>query len=351
MPTSRNSNKKLFSFGAGFLSLAFVTFLILGTRTNEFFGGLNYFTAQVFVWLLRLLGIAAQQTNDLVSYDNFQVQVITECSALYLGVLFCCFVIAFPSTCKEKGWGIILGLTVLFLTNQVRLVSLFLVGIFYHSFFNEAHIYLGQVLMIGATFFLSLAYVHIVAAKGRIEKKLPADDYPSSLFLNLKSLGQGMHHRRQSLYKFALRFLFFGIPLFWIWSLVYRQYLDATRHIALLLLATWGFSIESVRHVQEVHLQAYNIVTFISLLFAASAESIQRKIIMAAVGITGLWLIHVFMEICFFLIISKPQGITYSIWLLLNMVGQYMYPFIFWFCLTWFGNNKLNQGSFQKINE
>ena len=63
-------------------------------------------------------------------------------------------VLAFPARVKAKRWGIAIGVPALTLLNLVRIVSLYVIGVHFHSLFEAAHLGVWQTVFILATIVL-----------------------------------------------------------------------------------------------------------------------------------------------------------------------------------------------------
>jgi exosortase/archaeosortase len=83
------------------------TFLALQTLTVCFpetaFAPLNRHTAWMAARLLTLCGLPPVLQGNLLGRGSFTVEVVTECSAFYMGILFLSFVVAVPANPAERG--------------------------------------------------------------------------------------------------------------------------------------------------------------------------------------------------------------------------------------------------------
>ena len=108
----------------------------------------NAFTASATGFLLGLLGINIQVVGTVVSSPDFSMMIIDICTGIVpMGILISA-VLAYPSTVRQKGEGIALGILVLFVLNFIRMVSLFLIGTYLPGAFDTAHYIVWQSLMI-----------------------------------------------------------------------------------------------------------------------------------------------------------------------------------------------------------
>lgn len=88
---------------------------------------------------LWLLGYETSVDYTLVTTEGFAVQIAHGCDAIQICALYSSAVLAFPSPLRPKLRGLFLGITWLQLLNQVRIVSLVLIGRYHPSIFQSAH--------------------------------------------------------------------------------------------------------------------------------------------------------------------------------------------------------------------
>ena len=110
-------------------------------------------------FILRLLGNNTHVIDQIISSDTFRLEVIPSCTGMYLLSVYLSGVIAYPSRWSTKLIGFILGLIGIFVTNTIRLVSLFFVGIHFPAFLDTFHLLIWQSLMIVFILFLWLFWI------------------------------------------------------------------------------------------------------------------------------------------------------------------------------------------------
>ena len=97
---------------------------------------------------LSLLGPTVVE-GPLLQFRAFTMEITAACDGVVPAYIFLAAVIAFPSTWSAKLVGTVLGLPVLFVINLLRIVSLMIMGDWRPDLFEQAHIYVWQVLTIG----------------------------------------------------------------------------------------------------------------------------------------------------------------------------------------------------------
>jgi len=109
---------------------------------------------------LRVLGEPAAVTGCVVSSPRFAVTIYNGCNALITSLIFIAGVLAFPARWTAKLVGVVGGLVVIQILNLIRILSLFYIGIYLPNYFNNAHIYIWQSLIIVAGVALWVVWAH-----------------------------------------------------------------------------------------------------------------------------------------------------------------------------------------------
>jgi len=90
---------------------------------------------------------------------SFSMRIANECNGLWAHLILLATILAYPARWKERCLGLALGQSALFLINIVRIVSLFVLGVFLPFLFRAAHVYIWQFLIIGFAFLLFFVWV------------------------------------------------------------------------------------------------------------------------------------------------------------------------------------------------
>lgn len=101
-------------------------------------------TASTAGGMLALLGQEITVSGTQIVSPRFVVRIARGCDAVEPMSLFVCAVLAFPSPLLKKLPGIVAGLLVLALLNLVRIVSLFLIGVYVPGLFGVIHVDVWQ---------------------------------------------------------------------------------------------------------------------------------------------------------------------------------------------------------------
>jgi len=106
------------------------------------------FVARMAGASLGVLGEDISLNGCELSSPRFAVTIYNGCNGLITSLIFVSGVLAFPATWRSKVAGVAVGLAAIQAINLVRIVSLFYVGVFLPSLFNESHIFVWQSVVI-----------------------------------------------------------------------------------------------------------------------------------------------------------------------------------------------------------
>jgi archaeosortase B (VPXXXP-CTERM-specific) len=132
--------------------------LPIGLRT---FPGINRLlvtaTASIEYALLAPFTDQASLTNTYVQLGPFGIEIITECTGLFEMAIYAACVLAFPTSWRNRGLGLLFGIPAIYAFNILRIFCLLLVGRYANSSFEFFHLYFWQgtlILMITSVWML-----------------------------------------------------------------------------------------------------------------------------------------------------------------------------------------------------
>jgi exosortase/archaeosortase family protein len=103
---------------------------------------------QLSVKLLHLFGQEAFVSGDRIYSALFSVEIRKGCDAVEPMALFAAGIFAFPAPPMKKLYGLLFGLTVIFVINILRIDSLVLISIHHPDLFDMIHLEVWQVIFI-----------------------------------------------------------------------------------------------------------------------------------------------------------------------------------------------------------
>lgn len=98
--------------------------------------------------ILHLAGLEIEVRKTSLASNAFTMNVLNGCNGVYAFSIFLAAVLAYPSRWSEKAKGVILGGLFLFTVNLIRILSLFLIGLYLPGWLDWTHIYFWQTLII-----------------------------------------------------------------------------------------------------------------------------------------------------------------------------------------------------------
>lgn len=104
--------------------------------------------ARISGFVLGIFGEQAVVTGCVVSSPRFAVTIYNGCNGLITSLIFISGVLAFPARWPAKVIGVVGGLLAIQLINLIRIVCLFYIGVFLPQYFDDAHIFIWQSLVV-----------------------------------------------------------------------------------------------------------------------------------------------------------------------------------------------------------
>ena len=133
---------------AALMGLFYFFTTVTSFYNNRFIPWYHCYIAFFSGTILDFLGQDITVRGASIFSPRFSVQIIRGCDAIEPVALFICAVLAFPASFSKKISGIIVGTLLLMILNLVRIVSLFLIGVYLPRIVDVMHIEVWQVLFI-----------------------------------------------------------------------------------------------------------------------------------------------------------------------------------------------------------
>lgn len=99
---------------------------------------------------------------------NFAVEMQDGCNGINVTILLWSAILAFPASWKRKSLGLAAGTSIILALNTVRFISLFYLGQYSWSWFQFAHVYLWESLLMLDTLIIFGVWVHRVSQPGTL---------------------------------------------------------------------------------------------------------------------------------------------------------------------------------------
>lgn len=150
------------------LILVFSFLLSLELIKHYFYNPVTTLIASQAAWFLKILGMKVHASGISISGEGFSVRILANCNAIFEIMLFLSAVIAFPALLKEKVAGGVVGAIFIYSLNLLRVVLLFLIGVYSPQFFEGTHIYVAQ------SIFIVMVAIFWLFWAGRWVRSVPA---------------------------------------------------------------------------------------------------------------------------------------------------------------------------------
>jgi exosortase/archaeosortase family protein len=133
-------------FCLAFAAFTVAVFLALYGVQDTIIVHLNRHVGWLAGAILSALGAPVASRGAVVSVGSFAVEIKNNCNAIYEAGLFAAAVWAYPAPVRAKAVGTLIGVSVLYLVNLVRVLSLLAIGVLAPGWFDVAHLYIWQAL-------------------------------------------------------------------------------------------------------------------------------------------------------------------------------------------------------------
>jgi exosortase H (IPTLxxWG-CTERM-specific) len=109
------------------------------------------FTAAIAKLSAKILDLFGQQTTmdgTRVYGKNFAVDIENGCNGIEAMIIFLSATLSFPASWKARLAGLAIGTVGIQIVNLIRVVALFLTGVYFPSFFDSSHTVVWQTVVI-----------------------------------------------------------------------------------------------------------------------------------------------------------------------------------------------------------
>ena len=104
--------------------------------------------AKVSGFTLDLIGQNVTMQGTIIRNSRFAVNIRNGCNGVEAMLIFLAAVLAFPASWRSRGLGLVLGILAIQVVNLIRVVALFLTGIYFPRLFDASHTVVWQTVVI-----------------------------------------------------------------------------------------------------------------------------------------------------------------------------------------------------------
>ena len=128
-------------FALGFIVLISVFYLFwfsdwYSNHVNDKLASLNANIASV---MLNLLNYGTSVSGPVIYSSVYSISIAKGCDGIEAMAVFSAALLSFPIFLRYKISGLFLGISILFVINVIRIICLFLIGIYYPDLFETMH--------------------------------------------------------------------------------------------------------------------------------------------------------------------------------------------------------------------
>ncbi len=130
--------------------------IVIGGFTLISWNPINNHVIEPFTgWIARVsgatlaaMGQGTAMDGTIIRSPRFAVNIRNGCNGVEAMIIFFAAVIAFPSSWRSRAYGLAIGLVLIQLVNLVRVVALFLTGVYFPRLFDSSHTVVWQTIVI-----------------------------------------------------------------------------------------------------------------------------------------------------------------------------------------------------------
>lgn len=115
---------------------------------KEYLAFLDIFLSYVMAGLIQLSGLHVIRDSNTIYLTNSTWLVATECTAVFIMVIFSSFILVYPASMKQKGVALLAGIPFIFGVNILRLFIMAWIDYLKPQYTEYFHQYIWQVVFI-----------------------------------------------------------------------------------------------------------------------------------------------------------------------------------------------------------
>lgn len=116
--------------------------------------------------LLRMIGEDVTVRGTVIGSTRFAVNINNGCNGVEAMLILLASIVAFPASLKARAIGLALGAIAVQILNEIRIVTLYLLGAYHPRVFDMFHTAVWQIVIIAAAILFFLAWSSRVVSSG-----------------------------------------------------------------------------------------------------------------------------------------------------------------------------------------
>ncbi|MEM7479756.1 MAG: exosortase H [Acidobacteriota bacterium] len=124
---------------------------------------------------LNLIGQDISMRGTIIENARFAVNIKNGCNGVETMLIFIAAVLAFPASWKARGIGLAIGIVAIQAVNLLRVVALFLTGVYFPKLFDASHTVIWQTVVILAGVLLWIFWASRFTGPGKTAEAVGGD--------------------------------------------------------------------------------------------------------------------------------------------------------------------------------
>ena len=140
----------------GLTAALMLYYLFLTGHSMQF---ITRWSALISYMALGIIDLPVSIDGVIISAQGFSVRVIRECTVVRPVLVMGMGIFSYPASFRRKAWGVVWGTLIMLLVNQIRMASLFFIGIKFPLLLEVTHLVIWQGILIAIGIVIWLIWV------------------------------------------------------------------------------------------------------------------------------------------------------------------------------------------------
>ena len=140
----------------GLTAALMLYYLFLTGHSMQF---ITRWSALISYMALGIIDLPVSIDGVIISAQGFSVRVIRECTVVGPVLVMGVGIFSYPASFRRNAWGVVWGALIMLLVNQIRMASLFFIGIKFPLLLEVAHLVIWQGILIAIGIVIWLIWV------------------------------------------------------------------------------------------------------------------------------------------------------------------------------------------------
>lgn len=148
--------RKYVTISIGLTVALMLYYLFLTGHSMQF---ITRWTALISYMALGIIDLPVSIDGVIISTQGFSVRIIRECTVVGPVLVMGMGIFSYPASFRRKAWGVVWGTLIMLLVNQIRIASLFFIGIKFPVLLEVTHLVIWQGILIAIGIVIWLIWV------------------------------------------------------------------------------------------------------------------------------------------------------------------------------------------------